>query len=80
MLKWFQRDKRSGGPDFSAVDSQEKAEELHRQGVLHKLLLMPADFVGRRFRRMLFLCPSGLSNSRRTSIWVSLERSLKKVR
>ena len=46
MLKWFKRDKGSGGPDFSAVDSQKKAEELHRQGVLHKLLLMPAEFGG----------------------------------
>ncbi len=46
MLKWFKRDKGAGGPDFSAVDSLEKAEELHRQGVLHKLLLMPAEFGG----------------------------------
>ena len=61
MLKWFKRDKGSGGPDFSAVDSQEKAEELHRQGVLHKLLLMPADLVVRRFPRMLFLCLSSPS-------------------
>jgi hypothetical protein len=43
MLKWS-NEARAGGPDFSAVDSQETAEELHRQSVLHKLLLMPAEF------------------------------------
>lgn len=46
MLKWFKKDKPFVGPDFSAVDSLEKAEELFRKGELHKLLLLPAEFGG----------------------------------
>ena len=56
MLKWFNRDK-GGGPDFSAVDSQEKVEELHRQGVLHKLLLLPAEFGGAEIPQNVVFVP-----------------------
>jgi hypothetical protein len=34
------------GPDFSAIDSLEKAEELFRRGDLEKLFLMPLVFGG----------------------------------
>ena len=36
--------KKPNGPDFSDVDSREKAEELFRQGVLGKAYLMPLEF------------------------------------
>jgi hypothetical protein len=57
MLKWLKRDKGPGGPDFSSVYSQEKAEELHRQGVLHKLLLMPAEFGGAEIPQNVVFVP-----------------------
>jgi hypothetical protein len=34
------------GPDFSGIDSPEKAEELFRKGDLEKLYLMPLEFGG----------------------------------
>ena len=34
------------GPDFSAIDSREKAEEMFRRGELEKLFLMPLEFGG----------------------------------
>ena len=34
------------GPDFSDIDSREKAEELFRRGELEKLFLMPLEFGG----------------------------------
>ena len=34
------------GPDFSHVDSLAKAEELHRQGVLVRVFLMPLEYGG----------------------------------
>lgn len=34
------------GPDFSRIDSQDKAEELFRRGDLEKLFLMPLEFGG----------------------------------
>jgi hypothetical protein len=47
MLGWFKRKSPPpSGPDFSAIDSQAKAEDLFRRGGLEKLLLMPPDFGG----------------------------------
>ncbi|HEY4372917.1 MAG TPA: hypothetical protein VGN52_13395 [Burkholderiales bacterium] len=34
------------GPDFSSVDTLAKAQELHRQGVLTPVFLMPPEFGG----------------------------------
>ncbi len=34
------------GPDFSAVDSQAKVEQMFRRGELEKLFLMPLEFGG----------------------------------
>lgn len=47
MFDWFKK-KPSGppGPDFSDVDSREKAELLFRRGDLEKLFLMPVEFGG----------------------------------
>jgi len=47
MFKGLGGDSRSGGsPDFSSVDSREKAEALYQRGELQKVLLMPAEFGG----------------------------------
>jgi hypothetical protein len=35
------------GPDFSSITSEAKAEELARQGLLEKMLLLPVVFGGR---------------------------------
>jgi hypothetical protein len=43
---WKLLRKRPAGPDYSHVDSNEKAVELYRRGELVKLLLMPLDFGG----------------------------------
>lgn len=44
MIHWFK--KKSEGPDFSNVDSTEKAERLVAQGVLGKVFLLPLEFGG----------------------------------
>jgi hypothetical protein len=46
MFGWFKKKPRPPGPDFSAIDSQEKAVELFRRGELEKLFLMPLEFGG----------------------------------
>jgi hypothetical protein len=47
MFGWFKRKSpQPNGPDFSAIDSQAKAEELFRRGDLEKLFLMPLEFGG----------------------------------
>ena len=47
MFNWFKRDKKvAKGPDFSSVESQAQAVALFEQGILQKLLLMPAEFGG----------------------------------
>jgi len=48
MFKWLKSNRQSsgGGPDYSAVDSREKAEALVKRGELQKLLLLPAEFGG----------------------------------
>jgi hypothetical protein len=46
MLGWFKKKSPPPGPDFSRIDSREKAEELFRRGDLEKLFLMPLEFGG----------------------------------
>ncbi len=47
MLNWFQsKESGSSGLDFSAIDSQAKAEVLFANGKLSKLFLMPLEFGG----------------------------------
>jgi hypothetical protein len=46
MFDWLKGKARGSGPDFSAVDSRLKAEELMRSGELRKMLLMPLEFGG----------------------------------
>jgi hypothetical protein len=44
MFGWFKKSK--SGPDFSGIDSREKAEALVQKGELKKLLLLPSEFGG----------------------------------
>ena len=44
MLGWLK--KKNAGPDFSGIDSKEKAEALFQKGELQKLLLLPSEFGG----------------------------------
>jgi hypothetical protein len=47
MFNFFKKKKPpASGPDFSHVNSQEKAVALFRQGQLEKLFLMPLEFGG----------------------------------
>jgi hypothetical protein len=45
MFDWF-KNKKSVGPDFSALSSREKVEDAARQGDLVPMLLMPEEFGG----------------------------------
>ncbi|WP_417503147.1 hypothetical protein [Marinobacter sp.] len=44
MFGWLK--KNNTGPDYSGVDSREKAEALVQKGELQKLLLLPSEFGG----------------------------------
>jgi hypothetical protein len=50
------------GPDFSAVDSQAKAEALYRKGDLEKLLLMPQEFGGEEIPENVLYVPIGVAD------------------
>ena len=51
MVNWFKKKKNSeteikNGPDFSEIDSNEKAIDLYNKGELVKIHLMPIEFGG----------------------------------
>ncbi len=47
MFGWFKKKPpQPNGPDFSAIDSPARAEELFRRGDLEKLFLRPLEFGG----------------------------------
>ena len=47
MFGWLKKKSTpASGPDFSAIDSQAKAEEMSRRGELEKLFMMPLEFGG----------------------------------
>lgn len=47
MFGWFKKKPhRPNGPDFSAIDSREKAVELFERGELEKLFRMPMEIGG----------------------------------
>ncbi|MFL5386345.1 MAG: hypothetical protein ACJ8GN_27825 [Longimicrobiaceae bacterium] len=50
------------GPDFSAVDSQAKVEELFRRGELEKLHLMPLEFGGSDIPPNTLYVPVGIAS------------------
>jgi hypothetical protein len=49
------------GPDFSAIDSRAKAEELVRRGELEKLFLMPVEFGGEDTPQNTLFVPIGIA-------------------
>ena len=49
IFDWFKSKAKPPGPDFSEVDSLEKAEALYKSGALGKVLLMPSEFGGPDF-------------------------------
>jgi hypothetical protein len=50
------------GPDFSDIDSREKAEVLFSRGDLEKLYLMPLEFGGQDTPLNTLYVPVGLAN------------------
>jgi hypothetical protein len=59
MFGWFKkRNARAAGPDYSHIDSREKAEHLHRKGELHELLLLPSAFGGERIPANIVYAPA----------------------
>jgi hypothetical protein len=62
MLGWFRKKRpRPIGPDFSAIDSREKAAELFERGDLEKLFLMPLEFGGEDNTLNTLFVPVGLA-------------------
>ncbi|MEP3889730.1 MAG: hypothetical protein ABJN69_04635 [Hellea sp.] len=51
----------SGTPDFSHIDSMEKAEALHKKGELEKILLFPTEFGGDDNPANAVFVPVGIS-------------------
>ena len=49
-------------PDFSTIDSKEKAEELFKQGVLEKCFLIPLNFGGTETPKNTVYVPVGIAN------------------
>lgn len=49
------------GPDFSNVDSREKAEAMAARGELERLLLLPAAFGGEDIPQNVVYVPLGLA-------------------
>lgn len=57
--------KKPNGPDFSAVDSREKAEALLRRGELEKLYLLPPEFGGADVPENTLFVPVGIGEVKR---------------
>lgn len=57
MFDWFKK-KKSAGPDFSSLNSREKAEAAARQGDLAPMLLMPEEFGGEPIGPNLVFVPA----------------------
>src|SRR5262245_19628380 len=63
MFDWFKKKSPTpSGPDFSAIDSQAKAEELFRQGELEKLHLQPLEFGGQDIPTNYLFVPIGVAD------------------
>jgi len=63
MFGWFKKKSpQPNGPDFSGIDSREKAEELFRNGDLEKLYLMPLEFGGTDDPLNTLYVPVGLAD------------------
>ena len=67
MFGWFKKASVvPNGPDFSTIDSLQKAEELFRNGQLEKLFLMPLEFGGEDNPLNTVYVTIGLALSKRT--------------
>ncbi|MCG6155823.1 hypothetical protein [Rubinisphaera margarita] len=62
MFNWFKKKSPPPGPDFSTIDSQSKAQKLHRQGQLEKLFLMPPEFGGQEIPGNTLFVPIGVAD------------------
>ena len=63
MFGWPKKKPSSpNGPDFSAIDSQEKAEQLFRQGEVEKLFLLPLEFGGQDVPDNYLFVPLGVAD------------------
>jgi len=62
MFGWYKKKSPPpNGPDFSAIDSQAKAEACFRRGELEKLFLMPLQFGGRDIPVNILYVPIGVA-------------------
>ncbi|HEV3144486.1 MAG TPA: hypothetical protein VGZ47_11420 [Gemmataceae bacterium] len=62
-MGWFKKKTaQPNGPDFSEIDSREKAEELFRRGGLEKLFLMPLAFGGEDIPLNTLFVPIGVAD------------------
>src|SRR5262245_41627444 len=62
MFGWFKKKPPPpNGPDFSAIDSRAKAEELFQRGELEKLFLMPLEFGGQDNPLNVLFVPIGVA-------------------
>lgn len=62
MFGWFKKKTApSNGPDFSRIDSREKAEALFRRGQLEKLHVMPLEFGGEDIPINILYVPLGVA-------------------
>ena len=61
MFDWFKKQSPSpnGGPDFSDINSKEKAEARLQSGELEKLFLLPPEFGGIDDLRNICFVPRG---------------------
>ena len=63
MFGWFKKKaSRPISPDFSAVDTKEKAEEMFRRGKLEKLFLIPPEFGGQDNNLNYVFVPLGVAS------------------
>lgn len=62
MFGWLKKTSRPpGAPDYSSIDSREKAEALFRRGDLEKLFLIPQEFGGEDNPLNTLYVPVGLA-------------------
>jgi hypothetical protein len=62
MFGWFKkRSPKPNEPDFSDIDSREKAEALFRRGILEKLHVVPLEFGGEDIPLNTLYVPVGLA-------------------
>jgi hypothetical protein len=64
LFNWFRKKSPPDGPDFSAIDSREKAEALFRRGELEKLFLLPPEFGGQDVPQNYLFVPQWVVNQK----------------